>query len=656
MALDAGSVVAKFKADISEMKSGISQVKTQVSGMKSSFANAGKEMASAGRMIATGLVVAGVAVGALGLKGVKTAGQLETAQKAFEGLFGSAEEAEKTINRIKKESASTPFELVGLTEATKQLSSVTKTGDEAIDILLSVGKAVTASGGSQEELDRVVFNLKQIKGMGELSAIDLKELRRAIPIFDKLVEATGTTVEQIQNSADPAKALFDVFTEGAKKMPAVGNAFEIQAGTFNQLMSNMKDSFTIAMSDIAVKSGLFDAVKNGVKAITDFLMTHKDDIVAWINNAVSAIQNFYNKAVEFFAPLIKVIKDFFSEVENRKAVFIGVLVAMGLMLAAAVIAFIAAHATVIAIVAAVMVVVGFFYRYWQQIWGGILIVVDAVKTYFQNLIAFWVGVFNTIGAAFMAFYTTIIKPVIDAIVAYFQFWASIFSWVWNNVVFPLLYLAYAIFARIFFEIYNAVVKPVVDLIGAALSWLGGWISNIWNAITSATSRAWNAVKNYMSAPINEAKGTITGIVNSISDFLRNAWNSIKEFFVSAKQSFVDALVAPFEAAKKKIEEIAKKIKDAADKINPFHRNSPSLVDWVQKGMGVIKDEYAGLYSTLNNLDFKGAVIGIADQMNFTPTFQPAGAKVIQQNVYADIKDGMDVETLSDRLAFKYRNA
>lgn len=233
--------------------------------------------------------------------GVKTAADFETARSALVGLLGSAEEADKTLARIKLEAKRTPFELTGLTQGVKQLSSVSENGDEAIDILLNVGKAITASGGGQEELDRVVFNLKQIKGMGKLEGIDLKELRRAIPIFDKLVLAAGTTVEKIQASSDPAAELFRVFEEGGKKINAVDQAFSIQAGNFNQRLSNMKDSFAIFASDFVIKTGIFDFAKDAIGRFTAALDNNTDKIIENVNKGWETL----SKAVRTVLPYIK---------------------------------------------------------------------------------------------------------------------------------------------------------------------------------------------------------------------------------------------------------------------------------------------------------------------------------------------------------------
>jgi len=245
--------------------------------------NTGDTFAAMGRAATRFAAIAIASFTTVAGAGVKTAGDLESARSAFEALLGSAEKADATMARIKKEAKETPFELTGLTQATKQLVSVTRDGDKAIDILMSVGKAITASGGGQEELNRVVFNLKQIQGMGKLTAIDLREIQRAVPIFDQLAEAAGTSAEELKNADDPAKELFRVFEEGGKKMSAVDRAFSIQAGNFNQLVSNMKDSFAIFTSELVKKLGIFDAVKGAVGFLTQSLTGLDDKILDVVN-------------------------------------------------------------------------------------------------------------------------------------------------------------------------------------------------------------------------------------------------------------------------------------------------------------------------------------------------------------------------------------
>ena len=88
----------------------------------------------------------------------------------------------------------------------------------------------------------------------------------------------------------------------------------------------------------------------------------------------------------------------------------------------------------------------------------------------------------------------------------------------------------------------------------------------------------------------EGKKQFTRLKNSIIGM----WEDLIQKLVNLKDNIKNAIVKPFNEAKDKIAGIVAKIKETADKINPFHRESPSLVDNVKKGIGMIADEYARL--------------------------------------------------------------
>lgn len=83
--------------------------------------------------------------------------------------------------------------------------------------------------------------------------------------------------------------------------------------------------------------------------------------------------------------------------------------------------------------------------------------------------------------------------------------------------------------------------------------------------------------------------TITGF-NDLIAFFKTIPGSIQSIF----STVYDAITKPFKDAWNTIKDIAGKIKNELDKINPFHRSSPSLVDNVLRGVDIIKDQYASL--------------------------------------------------------------
>lgn len=240
------------------------------------------------KAFAVGLLGATAAIGGLSAMGVKTAADLQTAEIGLKTLLGSSEAAAKTIERLKLEAARTPFELVGLTRATQLLSSVTKDGDKAIDILLDVGEGLAAMGKGQAELDRIIVNLQQIAATGRATMLDIRQFAFAgIPIFEMLQQQTGLVGEELSNFISEGGVTFELLTQMFDKANDAGGrffgAFSNQMGSFNQSLSNLKDSFNIFLSQLVTETGLFDAVTRAIQAATKFLDDHRESIIKSID-------------------------------------------------------------------------------------------------------------------------------------------------------------------------------------------------------------------------------------------------------------------------------------------------------------------------------------------------------------------------------------
>ncbi len=285
-------LILKMKDELSNKLSGITTEleKTNKGAIKSSSSFAGFAKNILG--VAAAYMSFRQAYDALSL-GVKVAADLQTAEVGLTTLLGSAEEASKTVARLKEEAKRTPFELPGLTQATQLLTSVTKDGNKSIDILLNVGEALAAMGKGQAELDRIIVNLQQIAATGRAATIDIKQFAFAgIPIYEMLSETTGKYGEELADLIENGGVTFDLLVEMFDKANDSGgrffNAFENQKGTFNQAVSNMKDSWGIFMADIATSSGLFDLLTKSMVAVSDWLGNWRNNL----NNLHNDINGF----------------------------------------------------------------------------------------------------------------------------------------------------------------------------------------------------------------------------------------------------------------------------------------------------------------------------------------------------------------------------
>lgn len=269
--------------------------KDEASSVLASVKNQAAETADASRKFAVGLAAAGAAAAGFIGYGAKIAGDLEASRAGFITLLGSADKADDALAMIKKDAAATPFELPGLITANQLLTSVTKNANTSEALLMNVGKALTAMGKGQPELDRIIVNLQQIGAVGKASLMDVRQFAFAgIPIFEMLQQTTGKTGDALNDFISDGGVTFDLLTQMFAKAGGEGgrfaDAFANQAGGFNQILANLKDNVTIAMSDIVQKSGAFEVIKNAMKGVSDWISANKQGIIDGIISMFAWLQ------------------------------------------------------------------------------------------------------------------------------------------------------------------------------------------------------------------------------------------------------------------------------------------------------------------------------------------------------------------------------
>ena len=697
MAEKVGSIYYELDLDDKKFSRAANNAQSKAQRLGTSLKNA----ANKGSFILLGSLTAlTTSIAAVGVSSLKTAANFETSRSALISLLGTAEQADETLTRIKKEAAETPFELPGLTDATTQLVSITRDGDKAIDILLDVGKAITASGGGQEELTRVVQNLKQIQGTGELAARDLKEIQRAVPIFDQLAEAAGTSAEEIQNAKDPAAELFRVFEEGGANMPAVANAFAIQGGNMNQLISNLKDNFVILGSELVVDIGLFDLVKDAIGRVNSIL----SDLQVKITEAGGTL-NFLKKTVKenqevFYAivgaisvALIPALVSIAGIVVPIIATLAGLL-AIGALLGIVIKKVVDRLGGFDATISLVKEKVDDFKSGLKSLIDTLTPILNAVKdaaiaikddfmaaleeakpdliklknSFIElmpvlapvaKLIAVIAGVIialqiailsglvgaitralpNIIGMInnFVGFFTNFINLVVNLINGNWgAAWENLKGMV-NNII--------GFFANSFMTIINLVVgfvegvinffkglynvlvggSIIPDLVNMILEWFDVMVKRgkafVWNMVrdivqkfmnlyisvrekintlVTIVSTGFNLMKNKVFEILNTVKQTVTNKVNDIVSTI----SGIKDKITNALSGVKSAITEPFKNAFNELKNLVDDAVSNLDRINPFHRESPSLVDWIKMGTDEISSTYTKLFNELNSTTAK----------------------------------------------------
>ncbi len=214
--------------------------------------------------------------------GIEYNSQIETYMTRLETLTGSAEEANKVLDQIKKDALSTPFDVSSLTQAESLLLSTGLSAEDARSDILALGDAVAASGGGNAELQRMAVNLQQIKNVGKASSLDIKQFAYAgIDIYGLLADSMGITREE----AAKLDVSYDMLSDALQKASADGGkyykAMEKQSKTMAGATSNLKESWSVLKGELA--EGVFNALKDLIPKLTelfDWLGKNKEVIIA----------------------------------------------------------------------------------------------------------------------------------------------------------------------------------------------------------------------------------------------------------------------------------------------------------------------------------------------------------------------------------------
>ncbi len=247
----------KFGADMRELMRGIAQGQSGISGFKSgalsAFGDIGAGITGLGTL-ASGIsgVFSSVAGSVAGLGSfvaeslIAPAASMEQLEVAFGVLLKSTDEAKEHLAALVNYSASTPFALDDIAQASKTLLAFGFTGDDAVDIVSKLGDVAAMTGGSLSDMANILGKVKATGGMDAEVANMLSE--RAIDVrgeLAKLYDLTGEEVvkqmsEKAFGLADLLKVLKKVTGEGGTFEKGAARAAETTLGVWSTFLDNLK--------------------------------------------------------------------------------------------------------------------------------------------------------------------------------------------------------------------------------------------------------------------------------------------------------------------------------------------------------------------------------------------------------------------------------
>lgn len=245
------TMLAQAEAQLKATTTALKAANNGMEGFASSTDKAsGKSLANA---IAQGTVMAGVfsnlysaalsAAEGFISSGIEYNAQIEKYTTGFTNMLGSAEAAQQVMSQIQEDAAKTPFDVASLTQANQYLISAGENASYARNTIMALGDAVSATGGGNDELNRMAQNLQQIANTGKATAIDIKQFAYAgIDVYGILADYTGKSTAEVQKMTISYDLLTQALQAASEEGGRYYNSMDTQSQTMNGRVSTLKDN------------------------------------------------------------------------------------------------------------------------------------------------------------------------------------------------------------------------------------------------------------------------------------------------------------------------------------------------------------------------------------------------------------------------------
>lgn len=237
---------------------------------------------------------------------IKSRGEMEQYEIAFEVMLGSAEKAGKLLEEITEFAEKTPFELNGLVKSSKELLAFGVEADKVIPALETLGNIASGTG---VDISRLTFVFGQVKTAGKLFAQDLNQFTQAgVPLISALAKEMNIAEEEVKKFGSEGKIAFE---DVERALATLGNT------KFSNLMARQNNTVLGQFSNLQDVVGKFTRslgkpLEGVVKKTTQSLIGFFERLIKTVEENEDAIREWAEGFMEGVFTVFDVLKRFGS--------------------------------------------------------------------------------------------------------------------------------------------------------------------------------------------------------------------------------------------------------------------------------------------------------------------------------------------------------
>ena len=607
MSLVAGNVVAKFTANTDGLKKGVNDAKGLVGGLSKGISSVQGGLTTLGSKFFTlGGAIAGIGMGALALDTLK-------AGATFEML-------EKTLDTVAKNTGTSREELEAMRN---ELRSVNTQGSKATETMITFIRSGLAG---QVDFQKFVGTVKDFgASVGVSSDQAIQDITKSlITLRPELLETYGIQFNLNQVYGEYAKGLGKTVVEltaTEKRQATLNEIFRqgkdvagVYAETYNTAGKNL---LSIRDRLRELKEYIGNAFNPAFREFTNFIQSSLKEAVSFFQDNQESIKAFGEQASRVAIMIVSGFKTLITFLINNKEIIIAFFIVIGIALASFVATWVIANASIIAIVTVLTLLIAGLLKAWNTNFLGI-------RDITQNVVNAITGFWNDHKEQFIAIWEGI-KAYIQLVIANISEWWAMYG-----------------------ENIKAILSSALSIIGALFQYWFTTIINIVKFFVAVFQGDWQG-----------AWESVKAIAQAGNKFIEAIFNALLNIITNLLQMIYTRMTNKFTEMWNKAKEMAKKIRDAiSGAFNIDKRNSPSIRDRLEDIVNTSNDMLQKVVVPNYSAQISSALAGVSNTIDLTGTLNNsndrAGNTVIN-NINATLNDGLDVDTLADRLAFNFRN-
>jgi len=250
MSLNAGAVTGSISLDTAPLAASVGRARGMMAGLRDSthsmFANLGGTATRIGGLLTAAL--GGIGVGAA----LKLSADFEQAQVSFEVLLGSATKATQVLGELNRFAARTPFQLTGLTQATKTLLNF---GLSADSVMPTIDMLSNVAAGNEDKLRSLALVYGQVSSAGRLMGQDLLQfINTGFNPLQQISKRTGESMAQLKKRMEAGGIGIDEVRQAFVSATSKGGRFygmnEKQSKTLAGVWSTLRDSVNVTLQQV----------------------------------------------------------------------------------------------------------------------------------------------------------------------------------------------------------------------------------------------------------------------------------------------------------------------------------------------------------------------------------------------------------------------